>query len=229
MTTVTIHQPNYLPWIPFFTKIYNSDIFIIYDNAQYKKNEFMNRNKIKTPIGQTYLTIPIKSKESYLKPINLVKLPSNSNWKRKHIASITANYSKSPFFNVFFPIISKIIKKDFVNICELNYNLIMSVIDYLEIKTKVLLSSELNIDTNKDASEKLVEMVGFVGGKKYLSGSYGKDYINQEIFFKNDIEILFMDNEFKHYNQQWVGFIEGLSILDAIFNIGKETLNILEI
>ena len=227
MTIIAIHQSNYMPWIPYFSKISESDVFIFFDDSQYQKNVFMNRNKIKTPNGMMYMTIPLESKKSYLKNIDEVILPANDHWKKKHIKAINANYAKAPFFEEVSEFLTKIIEQPHENLSSLNQSLIIGILKYLGIETKIVNSTDFIIDSNLNPTERLIHLIKAAKGNIYLSGPYGKKYLKESVFSKENINLVYIDQNLSNYEQLWGDFVPGLSIIDALFNMGEQTISLL--
>ena len=152
MKTISIHQPNFMPWIPYFQKIAQSDIFILYDDAQYLKNEFQNRNKIRVKQGKgwTYLTIPLLSKDCYLTPIDKVKFPPDKSWAKKMVKAIKMSYSKTPNFidvnDAFLEHWLLTTHQIFDCLADFNIVFIETMIGYLNLDGQTVCSSELKID-----------------------------------------------------------------------------------
>lgn len=223
MKIVSIHQPNYLPWLPYLNKIKEADIFVILDIAQYKKNEFMNRNRIRTSKGWTYLTIPLKSKDYYLKPIYKVQLPPDDKWMEKHWKSIEASYSSAEYFNLYKIFFKKLFTSNFKTLGEINLKIIYYLIDILNIETEVVLSSDLDMDESAKSTDLLINIIQESKGTSYLSGPCGKNYLELDKFKKNNIEVRFQDYKHPKYKQNFPGFEPFMSAIDALFNIGKKT------
>src|SRR5690242_13035183 len=131
---VSIHQPGYIPWLGFFKKILDSDVFVFLDDVQYEKNWVQNRNKIRTSDGQMWLTIPIRS--SFATLLKEVKIDNTSNWIEKHRKSIQINYSKAKYFKEFSSLLMPIYEKNFDKLVDINIKIIELLINKLEIKTK---------------------------------------------------------------------------------------------
>ena len=215
---VSIHQPQYLPWLPYFSKISNSDIFVFLDNVQFQKNGLHNRNQIKNSQGKLWLTVPVSVKLG--DKLNSVRIIEDS-WKKKHIKSIQNNYSKSTNYNFFNNKIKDIINKEDKSLCSLNINLIKTICnEYFDLNTKFLMQSELNV--NGKGSELILNICKLLGAKNYLSGPGGKNYINEKSFSDNKIEVNYMKNILpNNYPQQFdeLGFFNDLSSIDFILNV----------
>lgn len=220
---ITIHQPNYLPWLGFFDKIKKSDIFVILDDAEYSKNCFINRNKIKTENGGKWITLPVncKSKTKILD----VKLNSNINWKRKHINTLKMNYSKSAYFNMFWNDIEFIFEKNHISLKDLCNDFILYFISILDISCDVIYSSHL--DVNSNSSQRILDICNILSADEYISGANGKDYLIEDSFKDNNIKITYQDYKHPIYNQLHGEFIPYMSIVDVLFNEGVGCKHIL--
>jgi hypothetical protein len=229
---VSIHQPNYIPWIGYFHKISNSDVFVIFDDVQLprgKKNNFVIRNRIKTESGAKWLTVPVKNKSQMLL-INKVEINNDVPWKEKHWNSISHNYSKAPFFKDYRYEFQKEFEKDYEYIAEFNVMLIKFFMRILEINTKIVFSSSLGV--NKTGTEKILGIIEKLNCNKYITGSGpgSKKYVtdNENLFKKHGVELILHRFTQPVYPQQFNEFVPDLSIVDILFNIGKhETMRII--
>ena len=217
---VSIHQPDYIPWLPYFNKMKNIDLFVFLDCAQYTKNGFHNRNKIKTSNNQTYLTIPINKKQ-YFKPINKIELPSDNSWQKKHWKSILFSYSKSPYFKDHKDFFENIYKLKFNFLADLNIEIIKYIKKEFSLQNKFIRESELNIDENLKGTERLVAILKKLKANYYFSGSSGEKYLDLFLFKKEGIEIEFQHYQHSIYPQLFGQFIPGLSAIDWLFNCGN--------
>ncbi len=220
---IAIHQPQYLPWLGYLDKIDKADVFVILDNVQFKKNEWQNRNRIKTTQGWQWITVPVLYK--FPEKINEVKINNNTNWSRKHLQALITNYSKSLYFADYKNFIEDIFSRNWDRLIDINIEIIKFLINALELKTRLVTTSDLKL--REDPTERLIDICKTLGGEKYLAGRDGSKYINLEIFEEEGIEIIFQD--FKHpvYNQLYAGFEPGMSAVDLLFNCGDESLEIL--
>lgn len=220
MKKVAILQSNYIPWKGYFDLISYVDEFIIYDDMQFTKKDWRNRNKIKTPQGLHWLSIPVGSDTN--RKIREVTFTDN-NWREKHCKVLEANYKKSPFFEEVFSFIKPIIiDKNLNSLTQLNVSLIKSICSYLGILTPITYCWDYGLIEGK--TERLVNLSQRAKADIYVSGPAAKDYI-EEIFFKEqDVRLEWFDyNNYPAYPQLWGSFEHSVSILDLIFNCGKES------
>ena len=226
MTTIAIHQPGYIPWLSFFKKIINSDIFVFLDDVQYAKNYFHNRNKIRTNEGASWITVPVEYKFGQL--FNEIKIDNKINWAKKHQKTISMSYSKAKYFDSIWKQFEPIYQNQFDKLIDLNMNIINKLMDVLSIKKKIIFSSELNI--KQTGSSRILEICKALNADAYISGTGNKEkghYINPEDFLKNNIELIFQEYIHPTYNQCQKPFIPNLSIFDLLFNHGEESKKIL--
>lgn len=217
---ITIHQPEYLPWIGFFDRVSKADIFVILDDVQYQKNGFINRNKIKTSQGWQWLTVPVKERES-MKKINEVEINNQIDWRQNHWKSLLYNYNKAPCFKKYSDFFEENYKKKWDSLADLDIYLIENIMDMLGIKTETKISSLLNI--KGEATDRLVNMCKMLGVDTYLSGPGGKEYMDLDKFKKQNINVIFQEFTHPIYVQQFGEFIPNLSIIDLLFNQGSLT------
>jgi len=223
---VSIHQPQYLPWLGYFDKIDRSDIFVFLDDVQFKKNEWQNRNKIKTAKGWQWITVPVIHK--FPQEIRQVEINNNIDWERQHLNSLTINYNKAPYFGDYIDFFETAYGKEWNYLLDLNIYIIENLVKMLGIKTKLVMSSKLRLPGK--ATEHLVNICKDLKADTYLSGEGACAYLETEKFRKQGIEVIFQDFKHPHYNQlycQEKGFIENLSIIDLLFNLGKDSISIL--
>ncbi len=222
MKTVAILQSNYIPWKGYFDMISKVDEFILYDDMQYTKRDWRNRNKIKTQNGTIWLTIPVENKGKYYQKINETKVADHS-WIEKHKKCLQYNYGKEDGFRRYkdrvFDVYDRCEKEEYLS--RINYMFISEVCDILGIDTKITWSSDYKLAEGK--TERLIEIVKAAGGERYLSGPAAKNYINETLFERAKIELMWMDySGYPEYPQLGEGFEHGVSILDMIFLLGEE-------
>ena len=227
MTTVAIHQPNYIPWLGYFYKVVNCDVFVFLDNVQYEKNSYVNRNKIKTTQGELWLTVDVITKGRHDQPISQVAINNSVSWNRRHWKSIQQNYSKASYYNSYQAIFESTYHRPWDRLYDLNEHLIMSICNILSLKeTEFLKASDLNV--SGQSTELLVNICKAVGANTYLSGFGGANYMDEDKFREAGIELRYYN--FKHpiYSQLWGDFVPNLSIVDLLLNEGDRSLRILK-
>lgn len=221
---VAILQSNYIPWKGYFDIIASVDEFIFYDEVQYTKNDWRNRNKIKTQKGLIWLTIPCETKGTLSSEQKICETKIvDKRWAKKHWSSLVTTYSKTPYFkeykSTFENLYEECSKEEYL--CKVNYKFIQTINEILGIKTKLSLSQDYGLIEGK--TERLVDLVQKTSGTIYLSGPAAKDYINEELFKKANIELEWMDySGYPEYPQLFPPFEHGVSILDLIFNCGPD-------
>ena len=218
---VAIHQPNYLPWLGFFSKIRHSDCFIILDNAEYAKNSVTNRNKIRTKSGWCYLTIPIDRK-FYGAKIHNVRLPIDKRWMGNHWKTIKHNYAKADFFSLYQDFFEGLYQRDFEYLWQINEELIFYLFGCFETNVEVLRASELNVSPDLRRTDLLIALLKSAGAGTYLSGPSGRDYLDFPKFAQNSIALEFFEFQHPVYKQRYAGFEPGMAAIDLLFNMGTK-------
>ena len=223
---IVILQPGYLPWSGFFEQMYRSDIFVIYDDVQYDKDSWRNRNRIKTPQGTQWLTVPVRINFEELPLINEVKIDNAKDWKKKHLFSIRQNYSKAPFFKKYINIFEEGYARTWDYLIDVDLYFINKLAESLDMKDKkIIMSSALNVKGNR--MDRLLNLCKKFGADTFYEGAAGRNYIDDEYFAKNGIKVEYQDYRHPVYTQLYGVFMPYLSVIDLLFNNGGETLSIL--
>lgn len=218
MTVVAIHQPEYLPWLGFFKKLMNCEVFVFLDDAQFEKKGWQNRNRIRTKAGTTLLSIPVHA-HSYPK-INEITIDNDKNWSSRHQKSILYNYAATPYFKEFRDFIDSVFEKKFERLIDLNTKIIKFVMNELDIQTKIIFSSDLKI--SKKGSDRVLDICKAIDADYYITGtSWAQSNLVIEEFEKSNIEVEFQEFQHPVYKQIHGKFIPEMSIIDLLFNEGK--------
>ncbi len=220
--TVAVHQPNYLPYIGFFYKMASSDVFIFLDDAQYVRRGFCNRNRVKTPQGVTWLTVPVNTKGKYYATYGEIMPQWESGWTTKHMRTLQHCYKRAPYYDevtatILEPVFARV-ERERPDLAELNIALVTQIRDYLGMRTAIQRSSQYGVGSS--STQRLVDLVRLAGGGRYLSGSSGRDYIDPDLFRDAGLELAYSDFSHPTYAQQGSDFQANLSILDSLFNCG---------
>ncbi|MBT3169009.1 MAG: WbqC family protein [Candidatus Cloacimonetes bacterium] len=222
MKKVAILQSNYIPWKGYFHLIQKADHFVFLDNVQYTTRDWRNRNRIKTPSGSKWLTIPTNGNKKMM--INEVTF-INSSWIDKHLKSIRLNYSKTPFFQYYYSKIkAEYLSKKWENLSKLNQHLIKFISNELGIKTKFYNATDFINATGKN--ERLISIIKQLQCDYYITGPAAKDYLNTKLFADNGITIEIIDySKYIPYVQPFGKFEHDVSVLDLLFCVGKNATN----
>ena len=222
MTKVAIMQPTYLPWARYFGLMMASDIFIFLDNVQFQNRGWQQRNQIKTLKGNLFLTVPVKTKNRYNQFVNEVEVDNSTDFKKNHFKSIEFNYNKTDFFKQYELELKEIYNKKYDKLVTLNYDLIYWIKEKLNIRTKLIKSSDFEKQGNKD--ELITNLVEKVNSKNYLFTEGSKDYIlDSKIFQYKKIKLTKFDFNIEVYKQQYENFLPYMSIIDLLFNLGEKS------
>lgn len=221
---IAISQSNYIPWKGYFDSIALVDEFVLYDDMQYTKRDWRNRNKIKTPQGLKWMSIPVEVKGKYFQKINETRI-SDRNWNIKHLNFLKQDYAKAKFFKEVFPFIEDMYIRagEAETISEINYLFITEICKYLSIDTKISFSSDYNL-LKEGKTERLVDLCEQLETTVYYSGSAAKNYMDENLFIKKGITVKYFDyTGYKKYSQLHGDFEHGVTILDLLFNEGEKS------
>ncbi|MFA5360552.1 MAG: WbqC family protein [Candidatus Paceibacterota bacterium] len=221
MKKIAILQSNYIPWKGVFDMINQVDIFVFHEDVQYTKRDWRNRNKIKTPNGLEWLTVPVKKAPTESKIFEM-EISNEVNWQRNHYNKIIQNYSKAPFLKEYHFILENIyLKNKWTNLSQFNIYTTKLIANVLGIKTEFVNSVELKTTGAKD--DKVINICEKLNATHYLSGPAAKNYISEDKFKKANIELEYIKYEYPEYNQLYNGFEHQVTILDVIFNCGPDS------
>jgi hypothetical protein len=218
MISVGIHQPDYIPWLGLFYKMYLSDVFIHLDDAQYSNEAAHNFNTIKTSNGPLRLKFPVEQHLGDL--IKDVRPKYELKWREKHLRTIEMNYAKAKYFKELFPEFRDIMMVDYPNVAALNIALNEYIAGKFGIKPQFVLASNLNFSTKRE--EKVIDLCVAVGGTRYISGNGARVYQEESHFTERGVELIYLDYKPITYPQLWKTFEPCMSALDFIFNCGYD-------
>jgi len=220
-----IHQPQYIPWLGYMNKFATADIFVFLDTVQFKKNEWQNRNRIKTASGWQWMTVPVSY--HYPEKIFEIRINNNEKWGKKHWNSLITNYSRATYFHTYADFFNDTFCREWDLLADLNIHIAKFLADAWGLKTKTVRASQLGIN-EKDPTSRLVAICKELGADTYLCGRDGPKYMNTDKFYHNKTKLLFQEFCPKMYPQLFEGFISGLSSIDLLFNCGPEGRMIIE-
>lgn len=223
---IGILQPGYLPWLGFFEQMYKSDVFVIYDDVQYDKEGWRNRNRIKTANGIQWLTVPVHVKLSEAPLIYDVKIDNRTNWQKKHLLAISQSYSRSPFFRQYVQLFEEAYSGKWEYLIDIDMHFIIKLKDLLGMAEKKIVRSS-SLEVKGGTMERLVNICKLFGADKFYEGASGRNYIDDNYFAGHGIKMEYQDYKHPVYKQLYGDFVPHLSVIDLLFNHGEKSLNIL--
>jgi hypothetical protein len=220
---VTIHQPQFLPWLGYLDKIDQSDLFVVLDNVQFKKNEWQNRNRIRTPNGWQWLTVPIRHQFGQL--LNEVRINPEVDWVAKHRRGLSMHYARAPHAQPYLASLQTIYLTPWDRLVDLNLSVIRWLLDAFGIRTRLCLASELKV--REEPTDRLIDICLEVGAGEYLAGPGASDYMDVNRFQSSGLRLQIQ--RFRHpvYRQCYEPFLPGLAAIDLLFNVGPSALRCL--
>jgi len=222
--TVSINQPAYLPWLGYLDRIKASDVFVYLDTVQFEKGSFVNRNKIKTPQGAKWLTVPVRT--SGLLGNNILKETeiAGDEWRESHWNQIVQSYKKAPHWNRYSDAIKDTYARPYRLLSNLCWEQLTVFLGILGIKTTIVKSSELPIfDSRKD--ELVLDVLTYLRADDYISGKMGRGYLDEEKFRQKKITLRFQDYKPRAYRQSGEKFMAYMAVIDLLFNEGEDAPN----
>ncbi|MFA9462560.1 WbqC family protein [Thiohalorhabdus methylotrophus] len=224
---VSINQPAYLPWLGYFDRIAKSDLHIVLDHVQFEKNSMVPRNKIRTPQGWTWLTVPVLTKgRSSEATIQDIGVNNQASWGKKHWKALQANYARAPHFAPHKSFFEDVFQETWEQLFPLLERTNGYLMDAFNISTPLVRSSELRPKERK--SELVLELCKKVEATTYISGPFGREYLNLPAFEAAEIEVVFHDYPHPEYNQVFDGFEPYMSAIDLLFNYGPDSRGVLD-
>ncbi|MES2618320.1 MAG: WbqC family protein [Bacteroidota bacterium] len=222
MTSCIITQSNYIPWKGYFDSINQVDVFVIYDDMQYTKRDWRNRNYIKTPQGLKWLSIPVEVSGKFTQKINET-LISDKSWNRSHWESIKQNYKDAACYKDNKDWLENLYMNcNFDKLTEVNEYFLKGIGDFLGITTTYRRSEEFVLC--EDRTQKMVHICVELGATQYFTGPNAKQYIEEDKFSDKGVQLNYFDySGYKEYPQLYGPFEHGVSIIDMIMNVGKDT------
>lgn len=221
MKKIAIIQSNYIPWKGYFDMIAAADELIIFDDMQYTRRDWRNRNQIKTAQGVRWLTVPVQVKGKYYQTIKNTEI-DGSLWVSTHWKTLVQNYHRSRYFDDIAAWLEPLyLRRTYTHLSDLNRQFIKAICDYLGIRTVITNSWDYNLIEGK--AERLADLYVQAGGTEYISGPAAKSYIDEQLFIDRKIKLTWFNYaNYPEYPQLWGEFVHGVSIVDLLFNCGNE-------
>ena len=225
MTTIAILQSNYLPWKGYFDILATVDTFVVYDIVQYTKNDWRNRNRIKTPNGSRWLTVPVRHRELGQR-IDEVEV-NDPEILHKHWMTIEQNYRKAPCFKQVRDQVRPLFDRTApALLSDLNVDLLRAFCDILGIDTPIVSASDFQL--GEDRNQRLVEICQQLDADRYLSGPSARSYLDESLFADAGIQVDWMGYEgYAEYDQPHPPFEHGVSIVDLVLSAGPRAAELI--
>lgn len=220
-----IIQSNYIPWRGYFDFIDEVDLFIFYDDTQYTKRDWRNRNKIKTKDGACWISVPVHY-HNRTQTICETRIDTSQNWQCDHLNAIRENYVKAPYIDIVLDMLHESFSKNHLTISELNIDLTRRICNFLGIDTPLRFSSDYSPTGTR--TDRLVDLLLKVGATTYLSGPTAKGYLDENKLLENGICLEYKAYDYPEYPQLWGEFDNHLSIIDLIANTGQDATKYLK-
>jgi hypothetical protein len=225
--TVAIVQSNFFPWRGYFDFISQVDTFVILDCVQYTRRDWRNRNQIKSPNGTQWISVPVVFTRDNATTIEYTPIYNEEPWQATILGQIRQAYGKAPYFRTYFGEVERLLNGPVATISELNLRCLSWTCEQLGLNTPIVKSSELE-DVSGKREDRILSILAKVGATHYITGPKGLQYINSDNFCAADITLIEKQYSYRPYPQQFGDFVDGLSILDLIFNCGPESKSFME-
>jgi hypothetical protein len=219
MTTCVISQPRFFPGLHYLHRMMTADVFVILDSVQFNPRHEENRTKLRTPGGEEWLTVPMR-RTSREQLIQDTYLDSNQTWQRKAMKTIQHLYGKAPHYEAHAPEINRILETPFETLMQLDHASWEPALRLLGVTCRFLRSSELPVSGK--GPRLLLDICRHVGADTYLSGMFGREYLDTDEFAREGVSVLFHEYTYRPYPQRFEGFVPYMSYLDMLFNTGLE-------
>ena len=217
---IAILQPNYIPWKGVFDLINQVDVFVFYDDVQYTTKDWRNRNKIKTPNGELWLTVPVIHKGRREQLICEAEIDNTTNWQKTHYKSIFSNYQKAPYFEQYHFLLEELyLKSKWALINDLDIFATKRIAEILGIGVEWYRSSDLRCEGTKQGG-KVVQICKKLKCDYFINGPASKDFMDEKLFSSEDIILDYMKYSYDEYDQSYPPFNHYVSVLDVLFNCG---------
>jgi hypothetical protein len=226
-TTVSVHQPNFLPWLKLLDKILASDVYVAYDTVQYTRSEYHARQKVRRHTGTAWLSVPVRHVRGTYQRINDVRIDNSQPFRSRHLRGLRTSYEDTPHYDEVFPLIETVYARDQERLVDLNLDLIETLCSYLEAPVRIVRASTL--PHQGDRTDRLVQLVRNAGGSEHLTSTYGADHQVVEWGRFPRAGIAVRSQEFEHptYDQIGAEFVPNLAAIDMLFACGRDTGEIL--
>lgn len=224
--TCVILQPSYIPWRGYFDQILKADVFVFYDDVQFDKRGWRNRNRIKSAQGSLWLTVPVAAKGSITQSRKIMDIPIvyDRDWVHQHLETLRRSYGRAPYFQEYMELLLPYFHKKYELISDFTIDTTIALAEKLGAgRKRFIRSSELGIEA--DRTQRLISIVQHLDAQHYISGPSAQDYIDPALFADAGVKLSYINYDYPEYPQLYPPFDPQVSILDLLFMQGPAALN----
>jgi hypothetical protein len=223
--TAVVLQPSYLPWRGYFDLVDRADVFVFYDDVQYDKHGWRNRNRVKTANGPAWITVPVHARGAVEggTPICEIRVDHRRDWVRAHLETLRHAYGRQPFYGRYAPLIASILERRHARLADLTIDLTVAIAGELGSATRFVRSSDLSLSGRKN--DRLLDVLAHVGATRYVSGPSAQSYIDEERFEQSGVALEYAAYDYPEYAQPHPPFERAVSIVDALFALGPAAID----
>jgi hypothetical protein len=219
--TIVVLQPGYFPWLGFFDQMRRADVFVYYDDVQFDKHGWRNRNRIKSADGPGWLTVPVRHSGLGKPQINEIEIDARTPWPRKHVGTIRQCYGGAPYLGRYLPELTELLMRPWGLLVDLDLAVAALLANWLGLRPRIERASALGIGGTKTG--RLVAICRHFGAARYLSGNAAQTYLDVDEFVREGIDVEWQNFQHPVYPQQHGDFVPGLSALDLLLNCGDDS------
>ncbi len=230
---VSVHQPNFLPWLKLLDKILGSDVYVAYDSVIYTRSEYHGRQRIKRDGRPDWLSVPLVKVRGTQQLIHDVRIDEAQPFRKQHLRMLKLGYAKAPYFDEVFPIVEEVYGRGQERLVDLNVDLIEAVCRYLNSSVRIVragdLEGDLRDEQRADGTGRIIELVRSVGGTVHLTSTWGtqREYIDWARVAESGLRVWSQDFTHPEHPQGRGEFLEHLACLDMLFHCGRSTADVL--
>lgn len=221
---VTAHQPAYLPWLGLLHKAAVADTFVLVDTVQFEKDSFTNRNKLRSPEGWRWLTVPVLSRGHLEQPLSELQIAPRP-WARKHWTAFRMFYARTPFFDRHAPFLERLYARPWEQLADLCEEILRYLFGAFGIEARLLRASSLDLEGKK--SDLVLDLCRKTGARTFVFGNLGRRYVRVEDFEVAGVRVVFQDYKHPVYPQAYPGFEAGMNAFDLLMNVGPRSRQVL--
>lgn len=218
---VAIHQPQFMPWLGYLDKIDQADLFVVLDSVQFRKNEWQNRNRIRTAQGWQWITVPVLHK--FGQRLDEVRINQQRDWKGRHLRALEIHYRRAPHRDRYLKGLREIYQHSWDRLTDVNLAVIRWLLDAFGIKTPLRLASEMRL--RNEPTDRLIDICHTVGAMQYLAGQGAAHYMDRTRFEASGVQL--QEQHFRHpiYPQCYEPFVPGMAAIDLLLTCGDEAIS----